>query len=85
MGKNSLRVLHLVLGLEMGGLEMFVLDLIRHHKGEVCAHIACMNYDGGLASEAGSGVVYPLYLQAGNSLVKKSGIYGVIVPSNGLI
>ncbi|APG26448.1 hypothetical protein A7E78_00340 [Syntrophotalea acetylenivorans] len=43
-----LNVLHVVLGLEIGGLEKFVLGLVKGSKKEVVPHILCLQKKGAL-------------------------------------
>jgi L-malate glycosyltransferase len=66
-----LNVLHLVLGLKTGGLEVFVLDLRRHLVSRVNSYVACMNYEGELASQVEREAYFPLYRHARGSLFRK--------------
>jgi glycosyltransferase involved in cell wall biosynthesis len=66
-----INVLHLVIGLDLGGLEMFVLDLLRHHSGYIRPHLACSNYAGTLISQLNGTAYFPLYKHVGTSTLKK--------------
>lgn len=46
-----LNVLHIVLGLEIGGLEKFVLDLVRDSQEEVVPQIVCLQKIGALGEK----------------------------------
>lgn len=55
-----IKVLHVVLGLQVGGLEKFVLDLFSTLDGKVEAKVLCLAGAGELAASLGRGKVFEL-------------------------
>lgn len=52
-----LRVLHIVLNLNVGGLERFIVELIKNFSGDVVTYILCLEEEGVLAGQVNGTVI----------------------------
>lgn len=62
-----INILHIVLGLQVGGLEKFVIDLINGYASDVRSFVVCLEDEGALASSCNSYGIYSLHKQPGIS------------------
>ena len=57
---RDLRILHIVLGLDVGGLERFLQSLLTHMQGPIHPSVACLNNKGTLGRSFGDVPIYEL-------------------------
>jgi sugar transferase (PEP-CTERM/EpsH1 system associated) len=62
-----IKVLHVVLGLQVGGLEKFVIDLINGYAADVQSFVVCLEDEGELAASCNSAGLYALHKKPGIS------------------
>lgn len=63
-----INVLHIVLSLQVGGLERFVIDLIENYSSGVRSYIVCLDDAGELAQSCKAESLYSLHKKPGVSL-----------------
>lgn len=65
---NVIKVLHIVLGLQVGGLEKFVLDLIDNYPADMQVVIVCLEGNGELGQQRDDLEIYEIHKSSGLSL-----------------
>lgn len=77
-----LNVLHIVLGLEIGGLEKFVLDLVRDCQKHVAPQILCLQKKGSLGEEISGVPILELHASDGFKFSSVLDVARIIKKSN---